>query len=193
VLEPALDAQNPNPTVLRMLAKLKTEQGDFARAGELFEMGLQHDPDGVEWLKGLFIAYAKTDQKEKSEAVLRKLVDLAYEEAGPRKKLAQLMLQRDEFAGAVQYGRMALEIDVMDAEVHQLLAQSYLGLKQTEKAISEFETAIALNGEDEQSVIALAKAFIEVKKTSEAKAVLDEFLKRNSDSQDVQALRKTLE
>ncbi|MDB5388688.1 MAG: tetratricopeptide repeat protein [Planctomycetaceae bacterium] len=191
-LEPALDGKNPNPTVLRLLAKLKTEQGDFVRAAELFELGAQHDPDGAEWLKGLFVAYTKTEQKEKCEAVLRRLVDLAFEDAAPRKKLAQLLLERNDFAGVVQFGRLALQIDVMDAEVHQVLGKAYAGLKQEEKAISELEAAIELNSEDQVSVLALAKLLIELKRQPEAKNVLAKFLEKTPDSEAAQELQKTL-
>jgi tetratricopeptide (TPR) repeat protein len=192
ILEPALNRDNPNPTVLRLLAKLKTEQEDYAGAAELFEIGAKHDPSGSEWLKGLFVAYTKTGQTEKCEAILRQLVDLAYEDAAPRKKLAQLRLEKEDFAGAVQFGRMALQIDVMDATVHQMLGKAYLGLKQAGKAISEFEAAIELNAEDESSVITLVKLYLEAKRQPDAKAVLDRYLEKHSDAAEPRKLREGL-
>lgn len=191
-LEPALNRLDPNPTVLRMLAKLKTEQEDFAAAAELFELGAQFDPDGPEWLKGLFLAYTKTGKTEKCETVLRRLVELTYEEAAPRKKLAQLLLERNDFTGAVQYGRMALQIDVMDPEVHRTLGKAYVGLKQPQAAIPEFEAAVELDGDDEYAITELAKLWIEAEQPSKAKDVLDRFLKQHPESEKVQAMRKTL-
>ena len=191
-LEPALDRQNPNPTLLRLLAKLKLEESDYETAEELFELGAIRDPDGAEWLRGLFVVYTKTDQAEKLEAVLRRLAELEFEDAGPRKKLAQLLLERNDFSGAVHFGKLALEIDVMDAEVHQVLGTAYAGLKQSVKAISEFETAIELNAEDESSVLAVAKLQIEAKRPADAKRILDQYLEQNPDADSVKDLRKSL-
>jgi len=191
-LEPALNRTHPNPTVLRLLAQLKIEESDFAGAAELFELGAKLDPDGTEWLKGLFVAYTRTDQPDKLKEILKRLADLDFEDAGPRKKLAQLLLEQNDFAGAVHYGRMALEVDVMDAEIHHVLGQAYASLKQTDNAISEYESAIELNAEDEASVVALARLLIDAKRSSDAKRVLDAFLELNPDVATVQTLRDSL-
>ena len=120
------------------------------------------------------------------------MADLEFEDAGPRKKLAQLLLERNDFSGAVRFGKLALEIDVMDAEVHQVLGTAYAGLKQSAKAISEFETAIELNAEDESSVLAVAKLQIEAKRPADAKRILDQYLEQNPDADSVKDLRKSL-
>ena len=192
LLEPAFDKANPSPVVLRMLAKLKLDREEFSQAAELYELAVKRDPDNKTWLKGLGLAYGKAGDNEKLEGVLKRLVDLDYDEAGPRKKLASLMLDRKDFEGAVRYARLALHIDVMDPAVHRILGQAYAELKQSDKAIDEYAAVVELDAEDVESPITLAKLLIAAKLQPLARARLEQFLKTHPDAKEAAELLKTL-
>lgn len=192
VLEPALDKAKPHPTVLRLLAKLKLDNEDYNEAAALYELAMERDPDNKGWLQSLAIAYAKGGQDEKLEAVLKRLVDLDFDEAGPRKKLAGLMLERKDFTEAVRYGRMALHIDVMDPATHKILAQAFVELKQPEKAIDEYTAVMELDGEDVETPITLAKLLIAANKPAVARERLEQFLKLHSDHKEAAELLKSI-
>ena len=192
VLEPALDRAKPNTVVLRLLAKLKLDREEFAEAASLYELAVKLDPNNKVWLQGLGLAYGKSGANDKLEGVLKQLVDLDYESAGPRKKLATLMLERKEFAEAVRYGRLALHIDVMDADVHRVLAQAYAELKQPDKAIDEYSAVIELDADDVETPITLAKLLIAANKPAIAREKLEALLKAHPDATEATALLKTL-
>lgn len=192
VLEPALDKSKPHPTVLRLLAKLKLDIENYDEAAALYELAIERDPDNKGWLQSLAIAYAKGGKTEKLEGVLKRLVDLDFDEAGPRKRLAALMLDRKEYAEAVRYGRMALHIDVMDPATHKTLAQAYVELKQPEKAIEEYTAVTELDAEDDETPITLAKLLISENKPGLARERLEQFLKAHPDDKNAAELLKTI-
>ncbi len=73
LLESALDKSDPEPeSAVSLLAKLDYEAGQFAKAGELCELGRKaQQPSMSEWLVELTKVYAQTGDKEKEVAVLR--------------------------------------------------------------------------------------------------------------------------
>ena len=192
ILEPALDRAKPNPIVLKLLAKLQLEQEKFDEAAALYELGVKLDPTNKTWLQGLGLAYGKSGATDKLEGVLKQLVDLDYESAGPRKKLASIMLDRNEYMEAIRYGRLALHIDVMDADTHRTLAQAYEGSKQTDKAIEEYSAVVELDPEDVETPLTLAKLLIAANKPAIARKTLEALLKAHPDATDAAALLKTV-
>ncbi len=143
-LTPALDKKDPHPRVLELLAELRFKQDDFAQAAELFELGTEHDPDHIPWLKGLAASLRKAGDNARLKPVLERLVIIDGDDAAPRRMLARMALDQDEFAEAVRYARLALQIDVLNVETHRILALGYAGLKQYEQAISELTVALEL-------------------------------------------------
>ena len=193
VLEPALDRIQPNPIVLRLLAKLKLDQEEFKDAAALYELAVKLDPNNKVWLQGLGLAYGKSGAADKLEGVLKRLVDLDYESAGPRKKLAAMLLERKDYAQAVRYGRLALHIDVMDPEVHRVLGQAYAELKQVEQAIDEYSAVIELDAEDLETPLILAKLLIAANKPLLARERLEALLKAHPEMTAATALLKSIQ
>lgn len=192
ILEPALDKAHPHPTVLRLLAKLKLEAEAFEEAASLYELAIKFDPDNKTWLQGLGVAYAKAGHTDKLEGVLKRLVDLDYDAVGPRKKLAALLLERKEYAEAVRYGRLALHVDVLDADVHRTLGKAYQGLQQTDKAIDEFTAVSELDADDLETPLTLAKLLISANKSAVARQVLEKLLTAHPTETEAAALLKSI-
>ena len=149
-LEPALDRNDPHPRVLELLAELRFKQDEFAAATDLFELGVAHDPDHIPWLKGLAASLRKSAETEKLKPVLERLVIVDGDDAAPRRMLARMALDQEDFAEAVRYARLALQIDVLNVETHCILAHGYAGLKQYTQSVDEWTIALKLKpGEPE--------------------------------------------
>ncbi|MSR58242.1 MAG: tetratricopeptide repeat protein [Planctomycetaceae bacterium] len=157
-LEPALDREQPHPQVLDLLAEIRLKQEKYGEAQALYDLGLGRDPDHVAWLKGLAAALIKGKQPDRLKGVLERLVETDSDAAGPRQKLARLALADSDFASAIRYGRLALQIDVLDVETHRLLAQAYTGLGQHNQAVDEWSVAVELKPGDSDLVVELARA-----------------------------------
>ncbi|MGE5192276.1 MAG: tetratricopeptide repeat protein [Deltaproteobacteria bacterium] len=192
-LEAALDKNDPHPQVLELLADLRLKQTEYDAAAALYELGLKHDPDHVPWLKGLATAYLKTFEYEKLKPVLERLVVADGDNPAVRKKLAQMALENEEFAEAVRYARLALYIDVMDVETHQILARGHAGLKHFDKSVEEWGMALRLKPEAGDVEIELARAEAAAGRKEAARSRLDKLLEREPDNEAAQKLRDELE
>jgi tetratricopeptide (TPR) repeat protein len=192
-LEAALDRNDPHPKVLDLLAELRLKQDEFAQAADLFELGLKHDPEHIPWLKGLATAHLKTFEYEKLKPVLERLVVSDGDNAPVRKKLAQMALENEEFADAVRYARLALYIDVLDIETHRVLAQGYSGLKQFDKAVDEWTTALALKPDAIDVEVEVARAEAAAGKKQAALSRLEKLLEREPAYAPAHKLRDEIE
>ena len=78
--------------------------------------------------------YTQTNDKDKQIAVLKELVPTDADDLDHRKRLARLLLEKEQFPEAEKYARQALEIDVKDAEVRESLQKALRGQKKDEEA-----------------------------------------------------------
>jgi len=156
-LTPALDRNDPHPRVLELLAELRFKNDEFAIAAELFELGIEHDPDHIPWLKGLAASLRKGGENEKLKPVLERLVIVDGDDAAPRRMLARMALDKKDFTEAVRYARLALQIDVLNVETHRMLALAYAGLKQYDQAVAEWSVALQLKPGEREFAAELAR------------------------------------
>jgi len=156
-LSGALDRKDPHPRVLELLAELRFKNDEFTQAAELFELGTEHDPDHVPWLKGLAASLRRAGENEKLKPVLERLVIVDGDDAAPRRMLARMALDRDDFAEAVRSARLALQIDVLNVETHRILATAYTGLKQYDQAAREWSVALELKPSEQEFETELAR------------------------------------
>ena len=67
-----------------------------------------------------------------------------------RKQLARLALDEKAYPEALKFARMALHIDVLDAQTHRILGEAHQGMKNKEQAREEFKVAAELDPDDLQ-------------------------------------------
>ncbi len=192
-LEPALDERDPHPKVLEGLADLRLKQEEYAQAAELYELGLKSDPEHVPWLRGLATAFLKSFDYEKAKPVLERLVVADGDNPAPRKRLAKMALDNEEFADAVRYARLALYIDVQDMETHQFMAEGYTGLKDFNKAVDEWTVALKLKPDAPEIEVELARAEAAAGKKEAALKRLEKLIEREPDYEPALRLRGQLE
>jgi tetratricopeptide (TPR) repeat protein len=124
LLENAQNRPTPNSKVLQALAKLYYESRDFDKAAALYEEGRRAHPYDTRWLTHLLRAYTQAGHKEKQIEVLKLLVPTDPDDLDMRKRLAQMLSESADFAGAERYAREALEIDVRDVAAREILVKS---------------------------------------------------------------------
>jgi cellulose synthase operon protein C len=154
-LEGALDKEKPNRKVLGLLAKTRLMLGEFEVAAELYELG--RDKLGIgksflpgtdEWLKGLAAAYVKLGRVEELQEVLEAVAHLEGDNMLVRKKLAQLAIGAEDFKSAKKWASQAIYIDVMDADIHEILAKVYKAEGDEKKAAREERVAKTIRDAD---------------------------------------------
>jgi cellulose synthase operon protein C len=121
LLDSVKDAKPPEAKALKLLAKLQADQKKFAEAAGTLERGRKLEPREPNWLIQLARMYNQLGDKQKLIDVLQDLVPTDADDLVTRRKLAQLLSEADRHADAERYARMALEIDVLDAEAQRVL------------------------------------------------------------------------
>jgi predicted Zn-dependent protease len=134
LLEAALDKEAPEPKIIQLLGKLYFEGKELDKAAEMFELGLKTQPFEAKWLVELARVYTQTGNKPKLIGVLKKLVMTDSDELDQRKRLAKLLLEANRFDEAEKFARQALEINVLNAEVQDMVYQSLVGQGRKDEA-----------------------------------------------------------
>ncbi len=105
--------------------------------------------------------------------MLAQLAVLDGDDLPVRKKLTQLALAAKDFASAARWGRESLHIDVMDAEIHRMLAEAALGTNQFATAANEYEVAATLDNKNVSLQLALRRSLCAGQTSRPAKQALD--------------------
>ena len=188
VLEPALDKAHPNKQVVELLMKIRLKQKQPEEAFSLSELGKQHFPHESDWWKGTAAAAKLTGATETRRAALETLVQIEADDPAPRKALAELALSEGNFQAAFKFAKLSLHIDVLDAEVHRMLGDALFGLKEIDRAIAEFETAIELKPKDVDAQLGLAQAYLSTDQKEKARELIEAVLKLDPNNERAQKL-----
>lgn len=192
VLEPAFNREHPNKNVIELLMKTRLKQKRPNEALELCEVGKQHFPYSSEWWKGTAAASRMTGATATRRAALETLVQIEADDPAPRKALAELALSEKNFEQAFKFSKLALHIDVLDADIHRMLAEACHGLKDEKRSIEEYETALELKPKDVDLQIALAERYVDIGRPGDAKKLIDEVLKKDSKNEQAIKLREMI-
>ncbi len=144
ILEDALDPKDPDTKVLEALGRLYFEAKQFDKAADLFEKAQRAEPYDSKWLVELARVHAQNEDTNKLIETLKELVPYDPDDIGQRKRLARLLLDAGRHAEAEKYARQALEIDVLDVEAEQCLADSLVFQKNFKPAIDTLQLVIKL-------------------------------------------------
>jgi tetratricopeptide (TPR) repeat protein len=191
-LEKALDRKRPHREVLSLLAALKLKQKDFDEAGVLYELGRKTFTYDDQWLKGAAAVHLKAGNEKQLAVVLEQLAARDADDVLVRKRLAAAKLKAADYAGAVRYGREAIYIDVLDSEIHRMLAEAHRGLKQPARAVRESEVALSLKPGDNEIELDLARSLLAAGMKKAARQRVEIILKRRADHPGAKALLETL-
>ncbi|WP_162130512.1 tetratricopeptide repeat protein [Schlesneria paludicola] len=192
VLEPAFDKEHPNKRILEILMKTRLQQKRAAEAIELCELGKQHFPDESEWWKGIANAAKMTGEHDRRRAALETLVQIESDDPAPRKALAEMSLADKQYDQAYRFAKLAIHIDVLDADIHRMLAEAFRGLEDYKRSIEEYEIALELKPKAVEFQLGLVETYIAAGRTDEAKKLVDEIFKSNPNNERVHELKEAI-
>ncbi|HYR41813.1 MAG TPA: tetratricopeptide repeat protein [Terriglobia bacterium] len=126
-------------------------KGDTDKAIQILDQAIELYPEYTDEhnaYEPLADAYLKKGDKKAAIDILKKF--MTYSETGYKAsvKLADLLREQGDVAGARQALEAGMFIRPMDLEEHQKLGDLLLGLKQYAAAVREFESLLALNTPD---------------------------------------------
>ncbi len=135
------------------------DEGNFARALELFEKLVQRKPQDPDLLRGLGGSLTEVGQLERAEEVLNKALALAPQSHAVHLELSNLYLRQDRLADARREAERAVELGGTLGRTHHQLGAVLLQQQDLEGACREFEAAVALDVHD-------LRIFLELTSTS---------------------------
>jgi len=189
LLEPALDPAKPDVRVLDLLAELQLKAGKFDEAERLYELGRKDDPQNSKWVAGL----ARVHLRKKDPKLVNELVALANNDADDlalRKELTRRFTEAKDAVKAEHWGQECLFVDVYDPESHTLMADAYTLANKPAQAVEECDAALTLKPKKPDPIqVKRAKALAAADRKDEARAALDEILKRDPEQPEAKAAR----
>lgn len=193
LLERVLDRKSPNTHVLQLLAGLRINRQQYEQAAELYSLGARLYPDDRQWTKGLARVYLKSGDTRRLVKPLATIAEGDGDDLLIRKKLAQLSAEARDYPAARRWATEALHVDVMDVEVHRLLAQAEAALEHYPAAVSEYDVALKLAPKDSSLRFALADACLQAGQIDRAKRELKALLAADAEYPGAQLLLEGLE
>ncbi len=167
------------------------EKGYRDDLNRLVEQLQNNDPEPQKTLSELEEAHLAETGKLK--AALETVARMDADDPVVRKKLAQISLEQKAYAETLKYGKMALHIDVLDAETHRILAEAHRGLGQLRQAIDEYRVSLEIEPGNNRLELALAQTHLAAGQNAEAKSRLENILKRDPDHAEARTLLKKLD
>ena len=162
-------------------------------AAELYELGRSKYPSDPTWTKLLARVYLKSQEDAKLSPLLAEMADGDGDNLTARKKLANMALEARDYEAAEKWASQALQIDVMDVDMHRAAGEALVELKKYDRAISEFEVVIELNPRHLQARLALADVCIQAGQRDKARTVLEKLLELDPEYPGAEVLLESLD
>ncbi|GAA4424026.1 tetratricopeptide repeat protein [Bremerella cremea] len=171
-----------------LLAGLRLKQKRFDDALKLYERGVAEEPGDLDWQESILrIRLIQKDNDALSE-LIPKIALQKHHDPLLRKKMAEIMIQRESWEEAIRWSYEAIGIRVTDADAHALLAQAYRGQKKWDLAAREFEVAGQLRPKTVSWSVEAAELYAKAGDQEKAQAVAKKILELHPENQAAQAI-----
>ncbi len=137
-------------------------------------------------------ALLRGKQLDRLKPVLEQLASSDGDDPLVRRKRAELALNEQDFATARRYAELSLEIDVMNPETHEILAQSLGELGEFDRAAREWGTAAEIQPKEPRFRVEQARALGKAGRPGDGVKVLQELLKTTPGHKPAQQLLEEL-
>jgi TonB family protein len=140
-------------------ARRAKDNRDYVTSAQLYEQAVASDPKYTEAWNVLGWTYLQLHQFQKSEAALRKALELDPQARFAHINLGWALEGLKKYEEAVAEYQKAIQIDAENGWLHASLGRTYVSLKQFEKAIPELETAATITPNDPAVQFNLGRAY----------------------------------
>ncbi|MBI2393790.1 MAG: tetratricopeptide repeat protein, partial [Deltaproteobacteria bacterium] len=150
------DAEELNPTRIKLAAMYVNQLNDLERAGELYRAALEGEPQNLQALRGLKVVYQQTMDWTRLHQLLEVELDAVQTE---RERVAVLLelaaVQEDHFIKpelAAQRLEQALEIDPNHDEAYRAVERCYGKLRRFHDLVAAYDRHVAAANDDDVRV-----------------------------------------
>ncbi len=180
ILDAALKVNANNEPLNRLLAATLVSSKNFERAEIIYKEFLERNPDSVSSYNNLANFYIQTENKEKAKEVLRQSIDNKSSDVERILTLMKYIRATQGNEAAITEMKQQIDNNKGLGKLRTALAELYILNDDKASAMDIYENAIKYFPEEAVGVdarIALASLYINDKKYTEAKNILEEVIK----------------
>lgn len=187
-IEAAAEGKRFERNSVALLAGLRVKQGKIDDALKYYQLGAKNEPGTLDWQESILRIYLLKKDDDALSKLIPKLSAQKHHDPLLRKKMAEILLARNQWDDAIRWAYEAIGIRVTDADAHALLGQAYRGKEDFALAAREFEVAGQLQPKRVSWSIEAAQLFARAGKSEKAQAIARQVLEIDPDNSEAQAM-----
>ena len=152
-----------------MWARAAGARNDSVEVRRQLEAAARIDENRAPAWQGLYELSSRTDDSELGMRALTRLVDIDQHNAALGLELLRHLKRREDWEALAARGEAMTYVDPLSADPHALLAEAYLNLRQPEKALFEYDSALAVDPNSASSHLGRVGALRDLGRLSEAR------------------------
>ncbi len=193
-LEQSSATGTQEPIYLRVQARAYQSAGRIDEAEEVLKLAIARFSLETRFYEQLLELYDKANAEgAKVSEVLETLATRDYDDISSRKRLARFNSKSKNVDAAIKWAHEAVAVDVLDIEMHRILAENYLKKRQTSRALKAYEHLVLLDKVTENDRFQFAKLLRKKNQNGRAKTVLRQLLKDDPGNTDASTLLKLID
>ena len=173
--------------LLRDIALKRFEEGELAKAENLFIQILEQVPDDGNAMRGLADVAIERGDFRQAEALLGKVTAIMPENSAVLISLGRAYLGMKRTADSITCLDRAKILEPNNANVYCVLSEVFVSTRELDKAIQAGTRATTLNPNDAKAFETLGNAFLEARQPAEALGCYEHSLNINPDNWQVYA------
>lgn len=185
-------AEQPQLQLTAVLGQTRLKLQDAEGALTVFNAAQGKFPDDPQWPRGIAVAAQTVGNRAMRVGALERVAAIDPDDVKARKILAEEAFKDGDGPRTLRFAKMALQVDVLDAEIHRLLARGFRMEKDLKASAAEWEVACQLQPGQPDSEVDCARAFHDIGRDAEARERLDRVLKKHPDHVGALELAKDL-
>ncbi len=187
-IEEAANGDRFERNSVALLAGLRIKQGKIEDALKYYERGAEQEPATTDWQESILRVYLLKKDNEALAKLIPKLSAVKHHDPLLRKKMAEILIQQQNWDEAIRWAYEAIGIRVSDADAHALLGQAYRGQESWDLAAREFEVAGQLRPKTVSWSVEAAQLYAKANNQEKAQAVAQRVLEIEPDNAQAQAV-----
>lgn len=191
-LTAAWQAEQPQPQLTAVLGQVRLKLDNAEGALTVFRSAKEKFPDDPQWSRGIAAAAGSLGQRVARLEALERIAAIDPDDVKARKILAEEAFKDGDAPRTVRFAKMAMQIDVLDAEIHRLLARGLRQEKNFAGALAEWEVTCQLQPGKPDDEVEWARALHDLGRTEDAHDRLRRVLQKHPDHAGAKALAKEL-
>jgi FimV-like protein len=194
ILDEVLMEESPPVLAQELRAVLARRMNDHLLAETLLQKLIEFYPNHTEYQSDLLEVSEKLGRDDQGLApLLRRVASQQTDNGAVRKRLARLAVAEKNWTDAVRWAEEAIQIDVLDAAMHRILAEHGEQAGDRARALLSWQALVDLDQASVEDRLTLARMYVKSGQKDSAKGVLRKILEEDEENSEARTMFKQLD